>query len=91
MRRLTPIATAGMEPSWRRAGSRYCRAVEGGLRTELRPMLVGDIVGQFFVATTSEGTAGDANEVRRLLDDIRESSGRKYFLQPVVVKRLRRR
>jgi hypothetical protein len=76
-----------MEPSWRRARPRYCRAVEGGLRTELRPMLVGEIVGQFFVPGYQRGYRWGRDEVTRLLDDIRESSGRKYFLQPVVAKR----
>jgi hypothetical protein len=71
----------------RRVGSRYPRAVEGGLRTELRPMLVGDIVGQFFVPGYQRGYRWGSDEVTRLLDDIRESSGRKYFLQPVVAKR----
>jgi hypothetical protein len=71
----------------RRVGCRYPRAVEGGLRTELRPMLVGDIVGQFFVPGYQRGYRWGRDEVIRLLDDIRESSGRKYFLQPVVAKR----
>lgn len=50
-------------------------------------MLVGDVVGQFFVPGYQRGYRWGRDEVTRLLDDIRESSGRKYFLQPVVAKR----
>jgi len=50
-------------------------------------MLVGEIVGQFFVAGYQRGYRWGREEVTRLLDDISESSGRAYFLQPVVVKR----
>ncbi len=50
-------------------------------------MLVGEIVGQFFVPGYQRGYRWGREEVTRLLDDISESSGRKYFLQPVVAKR----
>lgn len=50
-------------------------------------MLVGDIVGQFFVPGYQRGYRWGREEVTRLLDDISESYGRKYFLQPVVAKR----
>jgi Protein of unknown function DUF262 len=42
--------------------------------------------GSFSCRAISEDTAWGREEVTRLLDDISESSGRKYFLQPVVVK-----
>ena len=50
-------------------------------------MLVSEIVGQFFVPGYQRGYRWGREEVTRLLDDISESSGRKYFLQPVVAKR----
>src|SRR4051794_17792052 len=51
-------------------------------------MLVGEIVGEFFVPAYQRGYRWGGDEVTRLLDDISESSGRKYFLQPIVAKRL---
>ena len=79
----------GRQPPSRRAGSdpAILGAVEGGLRTELRPMLVGDIAGEFFVPSYQRGYRWGRDEVIRLLDDIKESRDGKYFLQPVVVKR----
>ncbi len=56
-------------------------------RTELRPELVGNIVGDFFVPSYQRGYRWGRGEVTSLLKDIHESSGRKYFLQPVVAKR----
>lgn len=61
--------------------------MESGLRTDLRPVLVGEIVGNFFVPAYQRGFRWGRDEVTRLLNDISESSGRKYFLQPVVAKR----
>ena len=55
--------------------------------TDLRPELVGNIVGAFFVAGYQRGYRWGRDEVTRLLDDIHESAGNRYFLQPVVVKR----
>ena len=52
-------------------------------------MLVGDVVGEFFVPAYQRGYRWGRDEVIRLLTDISESSGRKYYLQPVVVKRSR--
>lgn len=47
---------------------------------------VGDIRGTFFVPRYQRGYRWDVNDVQRLLDDIWESSGNDYCLQPVVVK-----
>ncbi|MEV1114952.1 DUF262 domain-containing protein [Actinosynnema sp. NPDC049800] len=55
--------------------------------TDLRPELVGNITGEFFVPSYQRGYRWGSDEVTRLLDDIHESAGNKYFLQPVVVKR----
>jgi len=49
--------------------------------------LVGDIEGNFFVARYQRGYRWGAPEVLRLLDDIWESKGEPYSLQPLVVKR----
>lgn len=57
------------------------------IATDLRPELVGDISGYFFVPSYQRGFRWGREEVARLLNDIRESGGDKYFLQPVVVKR----
>lgn len=57
------------------------------MTTDLRPELVGSIVGEFFVPSYQRGYRWGRDEVSRLLEDIHESAGRKYFLQPVVVKR----
>lgn len=56
------------------------------IRGELRPELVGNISGKFFVPSYQRGYRWGRDEVARLLDDIQESAGRKYFLQPIVVK-----
>jgi hypothetical protein len=62
--------------------------VEGEkITTDLRPELVGNIVGEFLVPSYQRGYRWGRDEVTRLLDDIHESAGSKYFLQPVVVKR----
>jgi hypothetical protein len=49
--------------------------------------LVGDIAGKFFVARYQRGYRWGRLEVERLLNDIWESNGAQYNLQPVVVKR----
>lgn len=53
---------------------------------ELR--LVGDVAGSFRVARYQRGYRWGKHEVNRLLDDICESKGKPYSLQPVVVKRI---
>jgi hypothetical protein len=61
----------------------------GGLMADagsLRIMSVGDITGDFFVPAYQRGYRWGEHEVRQLLDDIRESNGATYYLQPVVVK-----
>jgi len=50
-------------------------------------MLVGEVAGKFVVPDYQRGYRWGDDEVTRLLDDIAESEG-KYYLQPVVVKRL---
>lgn len=52
----------------------------------LEPRLVGDIQDAFFVPAYQRGYRWGTTEVGRLLDDVHESSGEPYFLQPVVVK-----
>ena len=54
----------------------------------LEPRLVGEVKGTFFVRDYQRGYRWGADEVRRLLDDIKDAGGRNYYLQPVVVKRL---
>ena len=48
--------------------------------------LIGDIVGRFFVARYQRGYRWGRLEVERLLNDIWDSKGAPYSLQPVVVK-----
>jgi uncharacterized protein with ParB-like and HNH nuclease domain len=52
---------------------------------ELKP--IGDISGRFVVARYQRGYRWGRLDVQRLLDDIWESNGAPYSLQPVVVKR----
>ena len=52
----------------------------------LEPRLVGDIRDAFFVPAYQRGYRWGTTEVGRLLDDVHESGGEPYFLQPVVVK-----
>jgi hypothetical protein len=57
------------------------------IMTDLRPELVGNIAGEFLVPSYQRGYRWGRDEVVRLLNDVHESAGNKYFLQPVVVKR----
>ncbi|CDX58776.1 conserved hypothetical protein [Mesorhizobium plurifarium] len=59
--------------------------IKNGALLELK--LVGDISGQFFVAKYQRGYRWGKQEVERLLNDIWESNGAPYNLQPIVVKR----
>lgn len=52
----------------------------------LKTLSVGDIAGDFYVSSYQRGYRWGEQEVRQLLDDIRESNGATYYLQPVVVK-----
>lgn len=52
----------------------------------LRIMSVGDITGDFFVPAYQRGYRWTDHEVGQLLDDIRDSNGATYYLQPIVVK-----
>src|SRR4051794_20489978 len=47
---------------------------------------VGDIAGDFFVCAYQRGYRWGEHEVRQLLNDIRDSNGATYYLQPIVVK-----
>ncbi|MSO78875.1 MAG: DUF262 domain-containing protein [Acidimicrobiia bacterium] len=59
-----------------------------GTPTILTPRKVGDLEGIFFVADYQRGYRWGEDEVRRLLDDIKEACAAEYYLQPVVVKPL---
>jgi hypothetical protein len=52
----------------------------------LTPRKVGDLEGTFFVPDYQRGYRWGEDEVRRLLDDIKEAGDSDYYLQPVVVK-----
>ena len=52
----------------------------------LKTLSVGDITGDFFIPSYQRGYRWREHEVRQLLNDIRESNGATYYLQPVVVK-----
>lgn len=52
----------------------------------LKTLPVGDIAGDFFVPSYQRGYRWGEQEVRRLLNDIWESNGATYYLQPLVVK-----
>jgi hypothetical protein len=52
----------------------------------LRTLSVGDITGDFFVPAYQRGYRWTEHEVCQLLDDIRDSDGATYYLQPLVVK-----
>lgn len=52
----------------------------------LKILSVGDVAGDFFVPSYQRGYRWTEHEVRQLLDDIRDSNGATYYLQPVVVK-----
>ncbi len=47
---------------------------------------IGDIRGRFFVPAYQRGYRWDRNDVDRLLNDIWDSRGTDYSLQPIVVK-----
>ena len=52
----------------------------------LKEIPVGKIAGKFYVPGYQRGYRWGADEVDHLLVDIYESQGRRYHLQPVVVK-----
>lgn len=79
------------------AGQDDCRIVgtirnDGSMTMEiknnftLRHKSIGDIRGRFFVPDYQRGYRWDANDVTRLLNDIWDSDGQEYSLQPIVVK-----
>lgn len=54
---------------------------------QLTTRFVGDVTGDFFIPAYQRGYRWGEQEVLRLLNDIRDSDGARYYLQPVVVKR----
>ena len=52
----------------------------------LKTLAIGDIIGDFFVPAYQRGYRWGEQEVLQLLDDVRESNGANYYLQPLVVK-----
>lgn len=72
-----------------RQGLATLGAVTGAasVATELRPELVGNLTGEFYVPSYQRGYRWGRDEVTRLLEDIDQSVGGKYYLQPIVVKR----
>jgi Protein of unknown function DUF262 len=57
-----------------------------GIPAILKPRKVGDLEGTFFVPDYQRGYRWGEDEVRRLLDDIKEAGTSEYYLQPLVVK-----
>jgi hypothetical protein len=55
-------------------------------KVHLVDLAVGDITGKFFVPAYQRGYRWGRAEVEHLLDDISQSTGERYYLQPVVVK-----
>lgn len=54
---------------------------------QLRDKLVGKIEGEFYIPSYQRGYRWDESQVRALLDDIYESEGKPYCLQPLVVRK----
>ena len=54
---------------------------------QLGEKLVGVIRGEFFIPSYQRGYRWDENQVQALLDDIYESDGKPYCLQPLVVRK----
>lgn len=54
----------------------------------LSDLAVSDIAGEFYVRAYQRGYRWGPAEVRHLLDDVEASTDERYYLQPVVVKRL---
>ena len=57
------------------------------IASELRPELVRNLTGEFYVASYQRGYRWGREEVTRLLEDIDPSGRSRYYLQPIVVKR----
>lgn len=60
--------------------------VDSSSDVNLTTLAVGDIGGDFFVPAYQRGYRWGNQEVTQLLNDIRESRGKTYYLQPIVVK-----
>ena len=63
-------------------------STNNALTAELTERLVGEIGGHFFIPDYQRGYRWGASDVEHLLDDVAESAGQNYYLQPVVVKRI---
>jgi hypothetical protein len=64
----------------------FVAGIGSNIITKLDLKLVGDIGGRFFVARYQRGYRWGRLEVQRLLQDIWDSNGTRYNLQPAVVK-----
>ena len=53
--------------------------------------LVGKIDGRFFIPSYQRGYRWRQEEVKRLLEDVYVNGSKNYCLQPLVVKRLRKK
>ena len=58
-----------------------------GNNIQLGDKLVGEIQGEFYIPSYQRGYRWDEIQVRALLDDIYESEGKPYCLQPLVVRK----
>ena len=52
---------------------------------------IGEIEGEFYLPDYQRGYRWTEDEIRLLLDDIYESGGNPYCLQPIVVKKAQNR
>src|SRR3954447_6391519 len=78
------LSGCGMK-TWKRSSLRMA-SMHLGTPAVLTPRKVGDLEGTFFVPDYQRGYRWGDDEVRRLLDDIKEAGTAEYSLQPVVVK-----
>ena len=58
-----------------------------GSSIQLGDKLVGELQGDFYIPSYQRGYRWDESQVRALLDDIYESEGKPYCLQPLVVRK----
>lgn len=57
-----------------------------GTQAVLTPRSIGELAGTFFVPDYQRGYRWGKEEVKQLLDDIKEAGTSRYYLQPIVVK-----
>lgn len=58
-----------------------------GSKIQLNELVVGKIQGKFYIPSYQRGYRWDETQVRALLDDIYDSNGKPYCLQPLVVRK----